>query len=97
MISELSQVRREKKWTEMLSYGTYYAGYFHLCWIMCSLGSVSMRIELHGFLQETPNNSGLNRIEGLPRQLAVKNLSANAGDIRDAVSIPGSGRPPGGS
>ena len=26
----------------------------------------------------------------------VKNPSANAGDIRDAGSIPGSGRPPGG-
>ena len=28
--------------------------------------------------------------------LMVKNLPANAGDIRDAGSIPGSGRPPGG-
>ena len=28
--------------------------------------------------------------------LAVKNLPANAGDIRDAGSIPGSGRSPGG-
>ena len=28
--------------------------------------------------------------------LAVKNLSANAGDIRDAGSIPGSGRSSGG-
>ena len=27
--------------------------------------------------------------------LVVKNLSANAGDIRDAGSIPGSGRSPG--
>ena len=27
--------------------------------------------------------------------LGVKNLPANAGDIRDAVSIPGSGRSPG--
>ena len=27
----------------------------------------------------------------------VKNLPANAGDIRDAGSIPGSGRSPGGS
>ena len=26
----------------------------------------------------------------------VKNPSANAGDVRDAGSIPGSGRPPGG-
>ena len=67
MISGLSQVRREKKLTEMLSYGTYYAGYFHLCWMMCYLGSVSIRMELGGFLQETPNNSGLNRIEGLSR------------------------------
>ena len=29
-------------------------------------------------------------------ELVVKNPSANAGDIRDAGSIPGSGRPPGG-
>ena len=28
--------------------------------------------------------------------LVVKNLSANAGDIRDGVLIPGSGRSPGG-
>ena len=28
--------------------------------------------------------------------LVVKNLPANAGDIRDEGSIPGSGRPPGG-
>jgi len=28
--------------------------------------------------------------------LVVKNLPANAGDIRDAGSIPGSGRSPGG-
>ena len=28
--------------------------------------------------------------------LVVKNLSANAGDIRDVGSIPGSGRSPGG-
>ena len=28
--------------------------------------------------------------------LVVKNRPANAGDIRDAVSIPGSGRSPGG-
>ena len=28
--------------------------------------------------------------------LLVKNPSANAGDVRDAVSIPGSGRSPGG-
>ena len=28
--------------------------------------------------------------------LTVKNLPANAGDIRDAGSIPGSGRPSGG-
>ena len=28
--------------------------------------------------------------------LVVKNLSANVGHIRDAGSIPGSGRPPGG-
>ena len=28
--------------------------------------------------------------------LVVKNLSANAGDIKDVSSIPGSGRSPGG-
>ena len=31
---------------------------------------------------------------GLPGALAVKNLSANAGDIRVTGSIPGSGRSP---
>ena len=36
-------------------------------------------------------------IQGLPRWLlVVKNLPANAGDTRDAGSIPGSGRSPGG-
>ena len=33
---------------------------------------------------------------GFPGMLVVKNLSANAGDIRDVGSIPGSGRSPGG-
>ena len=33
---------------------------------------------------------------GLPKWLVVKNLSANEGDTRDSVSIPGSGRSPGG-
>ena len=33
---------------------------------------------------------------GLPGAVAVKNLSANAGDIRVTGSIPGSGRSPGG-
>ena len=28
--------------------------------------------------------------------LVIKNLPANAGDVRDTVSIPGSGRTPGG-
>ena len=31
-----------------------------------------------------------------PRGSAVKNQPANAGDVRDASSIPGSGRTPGG-
>ena len=34
--------------------------------------------------------------EGLPGSASVKNPSAKAGDIRDMVSIPGSGRSPGG-
>ena len=33
-------------------------------------------------------------IEGLPRVLVVKAPSANAGDITDTGSVPGSGRPP---
>ena len=33
---------------------------------------------------------------GFPVALVVKNLPANAGDIRDVVLIPGSGRSPGG-
>jgi len=33
---------------------------------------------------------------GLPHGLVVKNPSASAGDTGDAVSIPGSERPPGG-
>ena len=32
---------------------------------------------------------------GFPGDSVVKNLPANAGDIRDAGSIPGSGRSPG--
>ena len=35
-------------------------------------------------------------ITGFPGMLVVKNLSANAGDIRDVGSIPGLGRSPGG-
>ena len=33
---------------------------------------------------------------GFPAALAVKNSPANAGDIRDMGSVPGSGRSPGG-
>ena len=33
---------------------------------------------------------------GFPAVLAVKNSPANAGDIRDMGSVPGSGRSPGG-
>ena len=33
---------------------------------------------------------------GFPEVLVVKNLPANAGNIRDMGSIPGSGRSPGG-
>ena len=33
---------------------------------------------------------------GFPGGLVVKNLPANAGDVRDAVSTPGLGRSPGG-
>ena len=32
---------------------------------------------------------------GFPDVLVVKNLPANAGDVRDAGSTPGSGRSPG--
>jgi len=34
--------------------------------------------------------------ESFPHGAVVKNLLANAGDIRDTVSIPGFGRSPGG-
>ena len=33
---------------------------------------------------------------GLPRNAVVKNQPANAGDVRDAGLVPGSGRSPGG-
>ena len=33
---------------------------------------------------------------GFPGSAVVKNLPANAGDVRDLGSIPGSGRSPGG-
>ena len=36
------------------------------------------------------------KAEGSPAALVVKNLPANAGDVRDAGLIPGSGRSPGG-
>ena len=35
------------------------------------------------------------RLQGFPSSTTVKNLPANTGDIRDAGSIPGSGRSPG--
>ena len=47
-------------------------------------------------LQKFPLSSGLNNMEGFPVGAVVKNLSANAGDIRDTGSIPGSGRSFGG-
>ena len=42
------------------------------------------------YLNEVSPNS-----DGLPGGLAVKNPPANAGDVRDADSVPGSGRSPG--
>ena len=46
-------------------------------------------------LGPTVSNHGL-RNQGFPVALVVKNLPADAGDIRDAGLIPGSGRTPGG-
>ena len=46
-------------------------------------------------LGPTVSNHGL-RNQGFPVALVVKNLPADAGDIRDAGLIPGSGRSPGG-
>ena len=40
--------------------------------------------------------SGRHKSRGFPRDSVVKNPSANAGDIRDSSSIPGSGRSLGG-
>ena len=37
----------------------------------------------------------LNKLKGFPGGSVVKNLPANAGDTRDAGSIPGLGRSPG--
>ena len=45
-------------------------------------------------LGPTVSNHGL-RNQGFPVALVVKNLPADAGDIRDAGLIPGSGRSPG--
>ena len=36
------------------------------------------------------------RFQSSQEELVVKNLPANSGDLRDANSIPGSGRAPGG-
>ena len=46
-------------------------------------------------LGPTVSNHGL-RNQGFPVALVVKNLPADAGDLRDAGLIPGSGRSPGG-
>ena len=40
--------------------------------------------------------SAPNQVKGFPVALVVANLPASAGDVRDAGSIPGWGRPPGG-
>ena len=42
------------------------------------------------------NNASINIHVGFPGASVVKNLPANAGDIRDMSSIPGSERFPGG-
>ena len=39
--------------------------------------------------------SAPNQVKGFPVALAVTNLPANAGDVRDVGLIPGWGRPPG--
>ena len=41
-------------------------------------------------------NTYIQKEEGFPDGSVVKNLLANAGDVRDANSIPGLGRCPGG-
>ena len=49
--------------------------------------------QLRGLLPETFGN-GWRHSGGFPGVLVVKNLPANAGDVRGVGSIPGSGRPP---
>ena len=54
-------------------------------------------IYIHSFLKIFLSTMAYHRILSIVGVvLMVKNLPANAGDIRDAGSIPGSGRPPGG-
>ena len=48
------------------------------------------------FLQSYRNITKVYYTKGFPGGSVVKNLSANAGDIRDMGSIPVSGRSPGG-
>ena len=51
--------------------------------------------QLRGLLPET-FGKGWRHSGGFPGVLVVKNLPANAGDVRGVCSIPKSGRPPGG-
>ena len=47
-------------------------------------------------LKQLSSSSSSMGHEGLPRWSVVKNLPANAGEVRDTSSIPGWGRSPGG-
>ena len=65
------------------------------------LPTIEAQILNHWITREVPeilssNGSYQNVRRGFPGGAVVKNSSAIAGDARDAVSIPGSGRSPGG-
>ena len=54
---------------------------------------IGKQIPNHGTTREVPGTFHMN---GIIQYVALKNPPANAGDLRDKVSILGSGRSPGG-
>ena len=66
---------------------------------MYSLERLMLKLQYFGHLMQTADSlektMRLGKIESSQVVLAVKNLPANAGDVRDQGSIPGLGRSPG--
>ena len=63
--------------------------------LLWSCNSLSLSLCITTPPKKSYNNKNFNVNESFPNGTEVKNLPANAGDVRDPGLIPGSGRSPG--